>query len=224
MLSEPQKTVPEWEARLTATPLLPVVKISDANDALALADVLLEAGFGSCEIVLRSNAAITALQRIASDRPELFVGAGTIVRPEQVQAVKDAGGQFCISPGLSGPIVEAARSAGVPIVPGVATASEILQAQALELGFLKFFPAEVQGGVAWLEAMSAVFPDIRFCPTGGIRLEHLGAYLAVPNTPCVGGSWFVSSAQIEKHDWSALGMAASMALMQAEKFRSESER
>lgn len=211
---------PEWEARLTTNPILPVVKINQLEHALPLADALLEAGFKSCEIVLRSEAALGAIERIASQRPELFTGAGTIVSPDQVAAASDAGAQFCISPGLSEEMVTAAADAGLPLIPGVATASEILLAQRLGLGFLKFFPAEAQGGPAWLEAMAAVFPDVRFCPTGGIRLELLDAYLKLSNTPCVGGSWFVSAAQIEKEDWEALSMGASMALMQAEQMTS----
>ncbi len=212
----------DWENRLAARPLLPVVSIEDADQAVPLADVLLDCGYASCEVVLRTAAALEAVERIASNRPELYVGVGTVIRASQVGEAAAAGARFCVSPGFEPGIAAAARNAAMPLVPGVATASEILAALAADFHFLKFFPAMASGGAGYLESLAPVFPEVRFCPTGGIRSGNLADWLELECVACVGGTWFVPGSAVAAGDWEEIRDLAVAALTAATKILEKS--
>jgi 2-dehydro-3-deoxyphosphogluconate aldolase/(4S)-4-hydroxy-2-oxoglutarate aldolase len=180
--------VPELITRLR---VVPVVVLDDPAAAQPLAAALVEGGLPVAEVTFRTAAAERALATMAADR-RLLVGAGTVVDADQVDRAVRAGARFVVSPGLSRSVVERAMALGVPVLPGVATASEIMAAVALGLSVLKFFPAGAGGGVAAVRALAAPFPQVRFVPTGGITATSLPDYLAVPAVAAVGGSWMVS--------------------------------
>jgi len=184
-------------------PILPVVVIDDARDAAPLARALLAGGIRQAEITLRTGAALDAL-RTMSGIPGLRVGAGTVLEPEQAEAAIDAGATFVVSPGLAEAVVATCERRGVQAVPGVATATEAMRARALGLRTLKFFPAESSGGPAAISAMSSVFPELEFVPTGGIDANRAAAYLALPAVIAVGGSWMVPRAAVAAGDFRAI--------------------
>lgn len=191
-------TIDEIFAR---APVIPVVTIADPAAAVPLARALLEGGLPVIEVTLRTPAALEALSRIAQELPDALPGAGTICDPEQYRQARTAGARFAVSPGLTPALFEAGRTGEVPLLPGVATASEIMAAREAGYRLLKFFPAEPAGGAAALKAFAGPFPDVRFCPTGGITLASAPGYLALSNVLCVGGSWMVPKAAIESGDW-----------------------
>lgn len=171
--------------------VVPVVVIDDADTAEPVGEALVTGGLRAAEITFRTAAAEEALRRMAKV-PQLFVGAGTVVSPGQVDLAVDAGARFIVSPGLSSAVVERAKDRGVPVYPGVATATEIIAALDLGLRCLKFFPAEMLGGVAMVKALSAAFPGVKFVPTGGVSAASLASYLALNSVAAVGGSWMVA--------------------------------
>jgi 2-dehydro-3-deoxyphosphogluconate aldolase/(4S)-4-hydroxy-2-oxoglutarate aldolase len=176
--------------RLAAARVLPVATLEDPDQATAVAEALMRGGLPCLEIAFRSAAAAEALRR-ARRLDGLLVGAGTILTTEQAREAADAGAQFAVAPGTNDDVVACCRELGLPFFPGVATPSEIERARALGLRTLKLFPASTVGGVDFLRAVSATYPDVRFVPTGGIGRETLGHYLAVPSVLAVGGSWIV---------------------------------
>jgi len=185
-------------AELTAARVVPVVTRLAARDAHDLAAALARGGLSVIEVTLRAAGAIEALEAIAADPPEGFiVGAGTVLTADQVDAAVDAGARFVVSPGLSARVVSRCAARGVPCIPGVVTATEIMAALDEGLDLLKFFPAEAAGGVATLRALAAPFPQARWVPTGGITTANLADYLAVPAVTAVGGSWMVKPELIE---------------------------
>lgn len=192
-------------------PVVPVVVLRNAEHALPLAKALLAGGLRVLEITLRSGAALDAIRRIGMELPELIVGAGTVLTPDDLRSVAQAGGKFAISPGLTPTLYAAAHDGPIPLIPGVATPSELMLAQ--ERGFteLKFFPAEAAGGVAMLKALQGPFPRITFCPTGGITQENCKNYLAQANVACVGGSWIAPPELIEKGEWGSIVKLAALA-------------
>lgn len=173
------------------TRLLPVVVLDDPGAAGPLADAILAGGLRVAEVTFRNAAAPQVLREMAS-RPELVVGAGTVIDPDQVDEARSAGATFIVSPGLSVPVIERARQLGLLVIPGVATATEMMVAVNMGLRLVKFFPAESAGGAAAVKALSAPFPSMRFVPTGGIDVEELPHYLSVPSVAAVGGSWMVA--------------------------------
>ena len=181
-------------------PVIPVIVISNPEQAVPLARALLAGGIRVLEITLRSDAALEAIRRIRSELPEALVGAGTVLSGEDLQAVTEAGGCFAISPGLTSRLLAAAEQASVPLIPGIATASELMTALEAGLTELKFFPAQATGGVQMLQSLSGPFPQMRFCPTGGITPQNYTEYLALKNVDCVGGSWLVPAEKIAKED------------------------
>jgi 2-dehydro-3-deoxyphosphogluconate aldolase/(4S)-4-hydroxy-2-oxoglutarate aldolase len=187
------------------SPIIPVLTIACADDAVPLARALTEGGLTVLEITLRTAAALGAIEAIARDVPQAIIGAGTVMMPEDTTRARDAGAQFAVSPGLT---EQLARATALPLLPGVATASEILRGR--ELGFtrFKFFPAESSGGSAALKAFAGPFADIRFCPTGGITAKTAPDYLALGNVMCVGGSWMAPQAMIDARDWSGIAKRA----------------
>jgi 2-dehydro-3-deoxyphosphogluconate aldolase/(4S)-4-hydroxy-2-oxoglutarate aldolase len=177
------------EQVLDGLSVLPVVTVDDAEQALATAAALSAGGLRHVEIVLRSDAAVTAVERLAAT--DAVVGAGTVLSVEQVDRVVDAGARFVVAPALDADVAAACRERGVPYIPGVATPTEIHQARALGLRLVKLFPAEQLGGPAFVRAVAAVFPDVRFIPTGGVGPDNLPSYLALPAVHACGGSWMV---------------------------------
>ncbi|GAU81124.1 bifunctional 4-hydroxy-2-oxoglutarate aldolase/2-dehydro-3-deoxy-phosphogluconate aldolase [Bosea sp. BIWAKO-01] len=188
-------------ARLKACGVVPVVVIEEAEVAVPLARALLAGGIDVIEVTLRRPAALAALERIAHEVPEILSVAGTVVTPLQVAEVKRVGAQAVVSPGFSEAVDEAMRAAGLPWLPGVATASDCMRAVSAGRITCKFFPAEQAGGTPALKALSGPFPQLKFCPTGGVSLANLADYLALPQVICVGGSWLVPADAVAKRDW-----------------------
>lgn len=188
---------------LDIQPVIPVITIERADDARPLAGALVKGGLRVLEVTLRTDAAPVAIRRMA-EVPGAIVGAGTALTPEDVTLAADAGAQFIVSPGLTPQIVEAARARNVPLLPGIATPSELMTGIALGLDRFKFFPAEQTGGVPMLKALAAPFRRIRFCPTGGITEKTAGVYLDLPNVACVGGAWVCPTLLIDAGDWAAI--------------------
>ncbi|HRJ53647.1 MAG TPA: bifunctional 4-hydroxy-2-oxoglutarate aldolase/2-dehydro-3-deoxy-phosphogluconate aldolase [Candidatus Thiothrix moscowensis] len=174
---------------MRVSPIIPVIAIDDAGKAVELAHALSEGGVRIIEVTLRTPAALAAIDAVAENLPAVVVGAGTVINSRHLQSVRDAGAQFAISPGSTPALLEAARNMAFPLLPGVATASEIMQG--LELGYqhFKLFPASIAGGIGALRAFAGPFQGVRFCPTGGINADNFLGYLQLPNVPCIGGSW-----------------------------------
>jgi len=182
-----------FEDDLRATRIVPVIVIKDLAHAVPLAKALVEGGLNILEVTLRTEAALDAIKAIASEVKGAIVGAGTVINAGQFAAAVQAGSKFVVSPGLTEEVVKASRDSRVPILPGVATASEIMQGLALGLSTFKFFPAETSGGAPAIKALGGPFPQVRFCPTGGIGAKNLSSYLSLPNVVAAGGSWMVPS-------------------------------
>jgi 2-dehydro-3-deoxyphosphogluconate aldolase/(4S)-4-hydroxy-2-oxoglutarate aldolase len=195
-------------ARLGACGVVPVVVIEDAHLAVPLARALLAGGIDVIEVTLRRPAALNALETIAREVPDILAVAGTVVTPAQVADVQQAGAQAVVSPGFSEAVDDAMRAAGLPWLPGVATASDCMRAVSAGRLTCKFFPAEQAGGTAALKALSGPFPQLRFCPTGGVGLGNLADYLALKQVICVGGSWLVPVDAIANRDWARVTQLA----------------
>jgi len=189
-----------------------VVTIERVADALPLADALCAGGVSVIEITLRSDAACPAIETIAKARPDAIVGAGTVCDARSLRAARDAGARFVVSPGFTPALHAAAVAAALPWLPGVATASEILLAQEAGHALLKFFPAEAAGGPRALCAFAAVFPEIGFCPTGGVTADNVRGYLELPNVVCVGGTWLAPPALTAAQQWSKIQELAGRAV------------
>ncbi len=163
-------------------------------------------------MTLRTPVALAAIERLREKLPRAVVGAGTVTTPEELKAVKAAGAQFAISPGITSNLLRAGAHGDVPLIPGVATISELMTAKELGYSHLKFFPAEAAGGCAMLKSIAGPFPDIAFCPTGGIHQGNYRDYLALANVSCVGGSWILPKPAIDAQNWTAVEEAAATAL------------
>ena len=189
-------------------PVIPVIVLSDVAHAVPLARALVAGGIRMLEVTLRTPQALACMQAIAREVPEAVVGAGTVRSPADAQAAAQAGARFAVSPGYTRTVGQACRDAGLALLPGVATGSEIMQAQ--EDGFteLKFFPALQAGGPAMLKAWGGPFFDVRFCPTGGVTLQNAPEFLALPNVICVGGSWIVPADALVKGEWGKITQLA----------------
>lgn len=189
---------------LRAAPVVPVLAIAEIDDAVPLARALVEAGLPVLEVTLRTPAALQAIARIAREVPGARVGAGTVLRAGDLQAVQDAGATFAISPGATASLYAAARTASMPYIPAIATASELMAGLDHGHRVFKFFPAEAAGGVTALKAFAGPFPHARFCPTGGIDATRAPAYRALPNVLTVGGSWMVPTDAVAARDWARI--------------------
>jgi 2-dehydro-3-deoxyphosphogluconate aldolase/(4S)-4-hydroxy-2-oxoglutarate aldolase len=189
---------------LNIVPVIPVVVVKDAADAVPIARALVDGGLPIIELTLRTPAAMESIERIAAEVPDILVGAGTIVDTDQPKRAAAAGAQFLVSPGSTPKLRAAMRDSGLPHLPGVATVSEVLAL--LEDGYteMKFFPAEAAGGAAYLRAIHSPVPAARFCPTGGITPTNMASYLALPNVGCVGGSWLTPADAVERQDWTTI--------------------
>ncbi|GAA9009937.1 bifunctional 4-hydroxy-2-oxoglutarate aldolase/2-dehydro-3-deoxy-phosphogluconate aldolase [Helicobacter pylori] len=186
---------------LQISPIVPVVVIENIKDAVPLAQSLVEGGIHIIEVTLRSSCALEAIELIAKNVPKMRVGAGTILNPTQLEQAQNRGAEFLISPGLTIKLLEYAKKKDMPLIPGVSSSSEVMQA--LELGYsaLKFFPAEYCGGVKLLNAFNGPFKGVKFCPTGGISIDNMHSYLNLENVLCVGGSWLTPKNLIQNKEW-----------------------
>jgi len=192
--------------RITRTRVVPVVILQNADDAVPLAEALLHAGLDVMEITFRTAAAAESIRRIAAAFPEIFLGAGTVISPDQALQARDAGAAFALAPGLNPEVVTAAQKVGLTFSPGVMTPSEIERALGLGCQLLKFFPAGAAGGVAMLKALAGPYAHtgVRFVPTGGVSTTNMGDYLDLPVVAAIGGSWMVDPKLIAVKDWPAI--------------------
>jgi 2-dehydro-3-deoxyphosphogluconate aldolase/(4S)-4-hydroxy-2-oxoglutarate aldolase len=181
--------------------IIPVLSIERGRDAVPLARALYDGGLRVIEVTFRTEAAAASIAAIATELPQVTVGAGTLLRAADVAAAVNAGAKFLVSPGTTPQLAGAALATELPYIPGVATSSEIMAMRALGICIMKLFPAEAMGGVALLRALAPVFPGIAFCPTGGIDERSAAEYLALPNVPMVGGSWMAPRDAIAAGDW-----------------------
>jgi len=189
---------------LLTSPVIPVVTIERAADAVPLARALLAGGLNVMEITLRTPAALEAVRAVIAEVDEIIVGVGTITKPLDVTHAIDAGADFLVSPGTPAGLAQAFADAPVPALPGCATASEAMTLAALGFPALKFFPAEPAGGLRWLNAVAEPLPDIKFCPTGGVSGDNAATYLALPNVLAVGGSWVAPTQAIAAGDFAGI--------------------
>jgi 2-dehydro-3-deoxyphosphogluconate aldolase / (4S)-4-hydroxy-2-oxoglutarate aldolase len=183
--------------RLAALRVVPVLTAADADEAERACEALLAGGLSVVEITFRTEAAADAIRRTARNE-ELLVGAGTILSPDQLAVAVDAGARFAVAPGTNDSVVDAAREAGVPFIPGVATPSEIERARMHGCDVLKLFPASILGGPAFLKAIEPLYRDVRFVPTGGVRPENLWSYLELPSVLACGGTWICEQALLRE--------------------------
>ncbi|AJC16148.1 bifunctional 4-hydroxy-2-oxoglutarate aldolase/2-dehydro-3-deoxy-phosphogluconate aldolase [Pandoraea sputorum] len=187
-----------------AGPVVPVLQFDNVEQGEQVSRALLAGGVRVLEITLRTPAAMDVIRHVAGLSDELIVGVGTLTRPEEMAQAVAAGARFGVSPGYTPALGAAAKAAGLPLLPGVVTPSDILTALADGYETVKFFPAEPSGGVPMLKALYGPFRDVRFCPTGGISAESAPSYLAQPNVVCVGGSWLTPKALVDAKDWDGI--------------------
>lgn len=181
--------------------LLPIIQADTPTEAVAIASAMYQGGIGSVEVVLRTAKALDCISAIRMHIPQLLVGAGTILSKADAQAAKNAGAQFLVSPASTPKLLQAMLDTDLPLAPGVSTPSEIALAIEMGLTELKFFPANLSGGSAMLKALSGIFQQVRFCPTGGISQQNLSEYLALKNVFVVGGSWVSPAKAVAEQDW-----------------------
>lgn len=185
-------------------PVIPVIVLQRVQDAVPLAEALLAGGVRVLEVTMRTPVALQCIAAIARELPEALVGAGTLRSTADAEAALDVGARFGVSPGYTTELGHACRNLGLPLLPGVATASEVLAASNAGYGFLKFFPAAAAGGVPLLKALAGPFPDVVFCPTGGIGPDNAAQYLALPNVKVCGGSWLTPADAVASGDWARI--------------------
>lgn len=201
---------------LQAAPVIPVLVIHDVATAVPMARALVEGGLPVLEVTLRTACALEAIAAIAREVPAAIVGAGTVCNADQLTMSQTHGAQFIVSPGSSQALFQAAHAAQIPLLPGVCTASEMIQAMDAGFSILKFFPAEANGGVAALKAFSGPFPQLQFCPTGGINRSNLADYLSVNSVIAVGGSWVTPPEAVQAQDWDTITQLAKQSVTLAQ--------
>jgi len=197
---------------LALGPVMPVIVIDDAADAVPLAQALLEGGISTIEVTLRTQAALSAMEAIAKSCPDMVIGAGTVLTPTDAANARDAGAVLAVSPGATPSLIEGCADAGIDLLPGATSASEAMVL--LEQGFdtLKFFPAVPAGGAPFLKSLASPLPQITFCPTGGITQQTAPDFLSLDNVSCVGGSWIASRGDIANKDFATITARASAAV------------
>lgn len=193
-------------------PIVPVLVINELEQALPIAESLVEAGIKVLEVTLRTPIALEAISTIAKHIPEAIVGSGTVTNREMLQKSYDAGARFAISPGLTKDLLKAGNESDIALVPGISSSSELMDAIDYGYDHLKFFPAEASGGVKAIQSIGGPFPDIKFCPTGGINLNNVNDYLALNNVACCGGSWLVTDNIVKEQNWQQITKLAKSAL------------
>ncbi len=182
---------------LKLSPIVPVIALECADDVLPLAEALLEGGIGIMEITLRTDAGIKAIEQIAKKMPKMNVGAGTVISGEDFERAVDHGAQFVFAPGISLDLIQTSEELSTPLIPGVATASEVMLALNSNIDACKLFPATAVGGIELLKGFAGPFASMQFCPTGGINLENMNDFLSLSNVVCVGGSWLVPKGAVD---------------------------
>jgi len=195
-------------ALVAKSPVIPVLTVERAADAVPLARALVAGGLPVIEVTLRTLAALDAIKAIAGEVPDCIVGVGTVTRVADIAAAIAAGAKYLVSPGTPAQLAAALAEASVPVLPGCATVSEAMALAGRGFRVLKFFPAEASGGVAWLKSVAAPLPDLRFCPTGGIDAKNIASYLACPNVLAAGGSWVAPKDAIASGDFSRITQLA----------------
>ncbi|WP_028006883.1 bifunctional 4-hydroxy-2-oxoglutarate aldolase/2-dehydro-3-deoxy-phosphogluconate aldolase [Solimonas flava] len=196
---------------MNAGPVMPVIVIDRLESAVPLARALVDGGVRVLEVTLRTPVALAAIREIAAAVPEAIVGAGTILNEQDLADAQAAGARFGVSPGATPSLLRAVRAGGLPFLPGVMTPSDIVAALGEGFSAVKFFPAVPAGGVEMLKALAGPFPQLRFCPTGGISAANARDFLALPNVDCIGGSWLAPKARVEAGDWPAITALARQA-------------
>lgn len=189
-------------------PVIPVIAIEELAHAVPLAKALVAGGVRVLEVTLRTAVGLDSIRAIAREVPDAIIGVGTLTRPEEFAKALDAGARFGVSPGLTPSMIEAAHQTGLPLLPGVMTPSDVIAARMAGFQQLKLFPAQQAGGIGMLKAMGGPFPDVMFCPTGGVSVENAPDFLALPNVACVGGSWLVPKAALTAGDWGKITVLA----------------
>jgi 2-dehydro-3-deoxyphosphogluconate aldolase/(4S)-4-hydroxy-2-oxoglutarate aldolase len=202
----------EIELRLSSAPVVPLVQSEDPEIAVSITRALVAGGLSVAEVVLRTDAALECLTAARRSCPEVIIGAGTVLTSDQARAAIDAGAQFIVSPGLDDAVVAVAKHSGLPVYPGVATASEAQHAWNLGLDAVKFFPAGISGGVAMLKALGSVFRQMKFMPTGGVSASNLADFLAVPAVFACGGSWLTPAEAVASGDYESITRLAAEAV------------
>lgn len=182
-------------------PVIPVIVINKVEDAVPMAEALLEGGVKVLEVTLRSPVALQAMEQIAKHVPDAILGSGTVRNLKDAKNSKDVGCQFAVSPGYTSELGQYAREIGLPLLPGVSTGSEIMMANADDYYFLKLFPAVAVGGINLLKGFAGPFADVKFCPTGGVSVESAPQFLALPNVVVCGGTWLTPADAVERKDW-----------------------
>ena len=200
-------------AALELSPVIPVATITRVADAVPLAEALLDGGIAIIEVTLRADAALGAIEAIRKSCPEMYVGAGTLWTAQQTMRAASAGAEFVVSPGIADAVADVAASLRLSYLPGAQTASEMAHLVRRGAKAAKFFPAAPAGGAPAIAALAAVFPDLLFCPTGGISEASAPEYLRLPCVPCVGGSWLVTKALLAEQNWAAIRAMASRAVL-----------
>ncbi|AMJ98847.1 MAG: bifunctional 4-hydroxy-2-oxoglutarate aldolase/2-dehydro-3-deoxy-phosphogluconate aldolase [Pseudomonadota bacterium] len=200
------------EEIFAAGPVVPVLVINDVEKAVPLAKALMEGGIKVLEVTLRTPAAIDVIKRIAQEVPDSLIGAGTVTNAQQLKAVVEAGAKFAISPGMTADLLKAGMDSEIPLIPGISSTSDLMKGKDAGYTHMKFFPAEASGGVKAIKSISGPFPDVTFCPTGGIGPDNYNDYLALNNVKCVGGSWLAPDDAIESGDWARITQLAKEAV------------
>lgn len=203
---------------LCAAGVIPVIVADEVDRVRGLGSALKRGGLPVAEVTFRTAPSIRALALLASDR-DLFVGAGTVIRPEQVDLAREAGARFVVTPGFSARVVERCRELAMPVIPGVSTATEIIAALDHGCELLKFFPAEASGGAATIRALAGPFPHVRFIPTGGVSAANAAVYLRLPSVVAVGGSWMVAPTLLREGDFASVSRLVEQAVLAAAQAR-----
>jgi 2-dehydro-3-deoxyphosphogluconate aldolase / (4S)-4-hydroxy-2-oxoglutarate aldolase len=197
---------------LSLAPVIPVITIADPSQALPLARALVAGGLPAIEITLRTNAAVEAARAIIAEVPGALVGIGTVLTPKDLERASKLGATFAVSPGITADLLDAAASSDLPFAPGIQTASDLIACVTRGFDLVKFFPAVPAGGLAALNALSGPFPQVRYCPTGGISAANAAEWLAHPKVVAVGGSWVAPASDVSNGDWSAIEQRARAAV------------
>lgn len=196
---------------LGISPVIPVVALDDAANAIPLGQALSRGGIRTIEVTLRTREALPAIERLTAELPEIVVGAGTITEPGQAEQASNAGARYLVTPGYTERILDEIGGTGLPCLPGAGTVSEAMLLAERGYSVQKFFPAQPSGGVAYLNAIAGPLPNLLFCPTGGITQHNASSYLAQPNVGCVGGSWLTPKSAIASGDWNQIETLARQA-------------
>ncbi|MFC3093560.1 bifunctional 4-hydroxy-2-oxoglutarate aldolase/2-dehydro-3-deoxy-phosphogluconate aldolase [Alteromonas sediminis] len=195
-----------------AGPVVPVLVVNEIEHAVPLAHALMEGGIKVLEVTLRTPVALDVISKIAKEVPDALIGAGTVTNAQQLKAVTDAGAKFAISPGMTADLLTAGQQGSIPLIPGVSSTSDLMKGLDHGYRYLKFFPAEASGGVKAIKSISGPFPDVVFCPTGGISTSNYLEYLALKNVRCVGGSWLAPDDAMAAGDWARITQLAKEAI------------